>query len=169
MSVLSWRLISPCVTARDLSVALFQRVRTPAVFRSSMAAKISAAPSSHLGATWPSTALSTCAYGLESESEDVWVAHRGVTRVRQVVQYLPPEGDRVERVISHVTVRTPRGVREIDSVYGLLLHPDQEDALDSRLAAKAYNDEAEYAALVLPPRELREKDREAWKRELEED
>ena len=63
--------------------------------------------------------LSTCAYGLESESEDVWVAHRGVTRVRQVVQYLPPEGDRVERVISHVTVRTPRGVREIDSVYGL--------------------------------------------------
>lgn len=63
--------------------------------------------------------LSTCAYGLESESEDVWSARRGGTGVRQVVQYLPPEGDRKERVISHVDVRTARGSRSIDSVYEL--------------------------------------------------
>ncbi len=63
--------------------------------------------------------LSTCAYGLECESEDVWSARRGGTRVRQVVQYLPPEGNRRERVISHIDVETARGSRSIDSAYEL--------------------------------------------------
>ncbi len=63
--------------------------------------------------------LSTCAYGLERESEDVWTARRGGTRVRQVAQYLPPVGSRRERVISHIDVETARGSRSIDSVYGL--------------------------------------------------
>ena len=63
--------------------------------------------------------LSTCAYGLEGESEDVWEGARGRVRVRQVAQYLPPKGTRRERVISHVTVTTPRGERSIDSVYEL--------------------------------------------------
>lgn len=64
--------------------------------------------------------LSTCAYGAEMESEDVWTARRGGLGVTQVVQYLPPErGGRFERVVSHMTVRTARARREIDSVYRL--------------------------------------------------
>ena len=63
--------------------------------------------------------LSTCAYGLECESEDVWEARRGSTRVKQVVQYLPAEGSRRERVISHIVVRTRSGERAFDSVYDL--------------------------------------------------
>ncbi len=52
--------------------------------------------------------------------EDVWRAARGRTRVTQTVQYLPPaSGSRVERVISHVHVKTPARERRIDSTYDL--------------------------------------------------
>ncbi len=64
--------------------------------------------------------LGTCVYGAEMESEDVWTARRGSMGVTQVVQYFPARGaDRVERVVSHMTVRTPAGERHIDSAYTL--------------------------------------------------
>ncbi len=68
--------------------------------------------------------LTLSAYGIEEETEDVWVGARGRCKVTQVVQYLPPTGSRgdaarVERVISHMTVERPRGVEHIDSTYGL--------------------------------------------------
>jgi SAM-dependent methyltransferase len=68
--------------------------------------------------------LSLCAYGLESETEDVWRGARGPLRVTQVVQYLPPPGregsSRNERVVSHMTV-TRRGLPpvHVDSTYQL--------------------------------------------------
>lgn len=70
--------------------------------------------------------LSLCAYGLESETEDVWEGRRGRgpdrLHVKQVVQYLPPlPPDRDERVISHLTVTRGTGrtasVEERDSSY----------------------------------------------------
>ena len=80
--------------------------------------------------------LGLCAYGLETESEDVWHGSRVVrgvrTRVTQTVQYLPaPQAGarttrkalRAERVISHMTVTAGHGrpaqERHIDSVYTL--------------------------------------------------
>lgn len=72
--------------------------------------------------------ISLAAYGLEPETEDTWVGkQRGVT-VTQVVQYIPPtarrgEAGRVERVLSHLTIRSGRGksAREEhrDSTYAL--------------------------------------------------
>lgn len=57
--------------------------------------------------------ITLTAYGMEFPSEDVWEGRRGLCRVRQVVQYIPPIGSRderarAERVISHVMVT--RGV-----------------------------------------------------------
>lgn len=80
--------------------------------------------------------LGLCAYGIETETEDVWTGSRLVggvrTRVTQTVQYLPaPEGGRsagskamrMERVISHMTVTRGSGARaqerHIDSAYVL--------------------------------------------------
>lgn len=72
--------------------------------------------------------ISITAYGVEQPSEDIWRGTRGPCRVRQVVQYLPAPGsrgprarpdDRLETVISHMTVRTPRHTRHIDSTYTL--------------------------------------------------
>ena len=68
--------------------------------------------------------LSLCAYGFESETEDVWRGRRGPLSVSQVVQYLPPPGRRGrardERVVSHMTV-TRRGHPSVhvDSTYSL--------------------------------------------------
>lgn len=56
-----------------------------------------------------------------------------------------------------------------DALYGLLLVPDKEDALDSRLAMQAYNDHAAYCAHVRPPRALVDKTRAMWRSELEGD
>lgn len=80
--------------------------------------------------------LGLCAYGVETESEDVWHGSRlikGVrTRVTQTVQYLPAPAAgahsaraalRNEQVISHMTVTTGTGTssreRHIDSTYTL--------------------------------------------------
>lgn len=67
--------------------------------------------------------ISLSAYGIEQESEDVWRGRgRGMT-VTQVVQYLPPRGERgrlrFEPVISHLVVRRGAEVRDIDSAYEL--------------------------------------------------
>ena len=56
--------------------------------------------------------LSHSAYGLEQESEDVWVGSRDGLRVKQVVQFIPPTARRGpwarrERAVSHLTI-TPR-------------------------------------------------------------
>jgi SAM-dependent methyltransferase len=76
--------------------------------------------------------LGLCAYGLETESEDVWRGARTIrgvrTRVTQTVQYLPapPEGEhstrtrpRAEQVISHLVVTRGASERHIDSTYTL--------------------------------------------------
>ncbi len=63
--------------------------------------------------------LSLSAPGIEQPSEDVWQARRGRVHVHQFVSYLPESRPRRERVCSHLTVRTPSGVRHIDSVYEL--------------------------------------------------
>lgn len=67
--------------------------------------------------------LSLCAYGLESETEDVWRGRRGGTSVVQVVQYLPPAGPRGrargERAISHLTVTSSAGERHLNAAYTL--------------------------------------------------
>ena len=68
--------------------------------------------------------LSLCAYGLESETEDVWRGRRGGVSVSQVVQYLPPAGSRDshrnERVVSHMTViRRGHEPVHVDSAYVL--------------------------------------------------
>lgn len=56
---------------------------------------------------------------IEQPSEDVWQARRGAVHVHQLVSYLPAWRPRRERVCSHLAVRTPSGVRHIDSVYEL--------------------------------------------------
>lgn len=69
--------------------------------------------------------LSLSLYGFESPTEDVWTGSRGTTKVTQVVQYLPPDGDgstrqgREERVISHLTTRSGNRTRHLDSTYVL--------------------------------------------------
>lgn len=67
--------------------------------------------------------MSPALYGLEPPTEDVWTGARGQRRVTQVVQFEPPQGRsggaRVERVVSHITVTTPRGTTHLDSRYGL--------------------------------------------------
>ncbi|MEZ6241579.1 MAG: class I SAM-dependent methyltransferase [Phycisphaerales bacterium] len=64
--------------------------------------------------------MSVCAYGVEMESEDVWRARRGGLSVTQIVQYLPAAArDRVERVVSHMIVKTSTSERRIDSAYSL--------------------------------------------------
>lgn len=64
--------------------------------------------------------LSLTSYAEETETEDVWVGVRGRCRVRQVVQYLPPEAnERRERVISHISVTRPTGEEHRTSTYDL--------------------------------------------------
>jgi SAM-dependent methyltransferase len=63
--------------------------------------------------------LSLSAYGLEGPSEDVWDGARGPCRVRQVVQFIPPLAGRDERVVSHLSIRTPAGEEHRTSSYSL--------------------------------------------------
>jgi SAM-dependent methyltransferase len=73
--------------------------------------------------------LSLAAYGLESPTEDVWIAQRDGIKVTQVVQFEPPDptarppANRRERVISHLTIEdqppTKREPTHRDSRYWL--------------------------------------------------
>jgi len=67
--------------------------------------------------------LSLCAYGLEVLAEDVWTGKGRGLNVTQVAQYFPATGERggarIERVVSHMTVRDGVGERHIDSRYTL--------------------------------------------------
>ncbi len=67
--------------------------------------------------------LSLSLYRLESPTEDVWSGSRDGTRVTQVVQYIPPEGngskDRDEHVHSHLTITSGKNTRHTDSTYTL--------------------------------------------------
>jgi SAM-dependent methyltransferase len=73
--------------------------------------------------------LSLSAYGMEPITEDTWGGKRRGLSVSQVVQYLPPggaggddrrgEGQRQERVISHMTVRRGGEESHIDSTFAL--------------------------------------------------
>ena len=70
--------------------------------------------------------LSLSAYGIEQPSEDVWEGTRGPCRVRQVVQFIPPERGRAEQVISHLCVTTPRGEDHRSSTYALRTYSREE-------------------------------------------
>jgi SAM-dependent methyltransferase len=73
--------------------------------------------------------VSLCAYGLEPITEDTWSGKRAGLSVSQVVQYIPPPASgadarrgaasRLERVISHMTVRRGRTESHVDSTYAL--------------------------------------------------
>lgn len=68
--------------------------------------------------------ISLSSYGNEFPDEDVWRAKRGRTDVTQIVSYIPAPGGkghgaRVERVHSHLMVKTPAGVSHHDDSYGL--------------------------------------------------
>jgi len=64
--------------------------------------------------------ISLNAYDQEEASEDTWEGARGRCRVRQVVQYLPPDRRRrVEEVFSHLAITRPSGTETRDDRYGL--------------------------------------------------
>lgn len=67
--------------------------------------------------------IGMAAYGVETDTEDVWRGSAGTLRVTQVVQYIPATSrtgvGRSERVISHLTVRDGTRERHIDSHYTL--------------------------------------------------
>ncbi len=59
--------------------------------------------------------------------EDVWTATRGQCQVTQVVNYLPPEADeRIEQVLSHLTVTTPDGETHHDTIDQLRTYTSAE-------------------------------------------
>lgn len=68
------------------------------------------------------------AYGLETETEDVWTGRRRGTTVTQVVQYIPARGgrDRRERVLSHITVSRARRSSDFDVAYDLRTYSKDE-------------------------------------------
>lgn len=67
--------------------------------------------------------ISLSLYGFEAATEDVWTGSRRGTKVTQVVQYIPPEGDgskvRDEYVHSHLTITSGKRTRHTDSTYTL--------------------------------------------------
>jgi SAM-dependent methyltransferase len=71
--------------------------------------------------------LGTTAYGVEQPSEDVWRGTRGSARVTQIAQYLPAERRRrVERVVNHLVVHTPRREIHLDNAYDLRAYSGPE-------------------------------------------
>lgn len=71
--------------------------------------------------------LGVTAYGAEFETEDVWEGARGSVRVTQAAQYLPAtRAERVERVVSHLTVTSPRRERHVDTMYELRAYSGAE-------------------------------------------
>jgi hypothetical protein len=67
--------------------------------------------------------LSLTDYDKLEHEEDLWQVSRGRCRVNQLVNYLPPEPstakDRIETVISHLTVERPGGTEHFDDTYTL--------------------------------------------------
>ena len=67
--------------------------------------------------------LSLIDYDWLLPEEDLWEAQRGVCRVSQLVNYLPPEPGtrrgRREQVVSHLTVTRPAGSDHFDDTYDL--------------------------------------------------
>jgi len=81
--------------------------------------------------------LSLSRYGEEPPDEDVWTGTRGRCRVRQIINYLPPDGDgpgaRRERVIVHLVIERPRGPEHVDAAYDLRRWDERQwDALVRR-------------------------------------
>lgn len=71
--------------------------------------------------------LSLSDYDNEMPTEDVWEGARGRCRVRQIVQYEPPNARaRRERVISHLTIERPRGEEHVDSTYDLRAYSERQ-------------------------------------------
>ena len=70
--------------------------------------------------------LSLTDYDASLPEEDLWTGARGLCRVSQLVNYLPPEPGakpartrQIERVLSHLTVERPGGIKHFDDVYDL--------------------------------------------------
>lgn len=81
--------------------------------------------------------LSLSSYGAEQPSEDVWEGARGPCRVRQVVQFIPPDSGRSETVVSHLCITTPSGEDHRTSTYALRTYsPDQFADLVRRSALR---------------------------------
>jgi SAM-dependent methyltransferase len=64
--------------------------------------------------------ISLTRYGAESPDEDLWEGRRGLMRVVQLVQYLPPvQRGRFEHVVSHTRIEHGDRVTAHDSTYDL--------------------------------------------------
>jgi SAM-dependent methyltransferase len=65
--------------------------------------------------------LSVTIRGMESPSEDVWEGGRAGVRVKQIVQFIPPERGRFETAVSHLIIRRRAGApaEHRDSAYRL--------------------------------------------------
>jgi len=71
--------------------------------------------------------FSTARYDEDEDAEDVWTGARGQLSVTQLVQFLPPTADeRIEKVINHLTVRTPTTETHADSAYDLRSYSREE-------------------------------------------
>lgn len=68
--------------------------------------------------------LSLTAYANEIPTEDIWIGKRGSMKVRQVVQYLPPEATRGKRArheacVCHMTITRATQEEDLDFTYHL--------------------------------------------------
>ena len=74
--------------------------------------------------------LSLTDYAQLLPEEDLWQTARGRCRVRQLVNYLPPEPGtekgRIETVISHLTVERPHDTQHFDDTYGLRTYDEKQ-------------------------------------------
>jgi hypothetical protein len=75
--------------------------------------------------------ITLTSYGMEFPSEDVWTGARGGCRVKQVVQYVPPIGEKEERrrremVHSHLVVTRGRRAEHRDSSYPLRCYSERQ-------------------------------------------
>jgi SAM-dependent methyltransferase len=70
--------------------------------------------------------LSTSAYGMESPSEDVWEGSRRGTRVKQVVEFVPPTRGRFEQVYSHLVITRGGEEEHRDSTYRLRCYSTEQ-------------------------------------------
>ena len=74
--------------------------------------------------------LSLTDFAWLTPEEDLWQTARGRCKVSQLVNYLPPEPgtarDRLEQVISHLTVERPRGTEHFDDTYDLRCYDQKQ-------------------------------------------
>lgn len=78
--------------------------------------------------------IETCRYESAFPEEDVWTGARGRAKITQVIGYTPPSRrERIERVHSHLLIRTPSSEQHLDTDYALRAYSRREwlELLDS--------------------------------------